>query len=151
MSKLRLVEISEDGRPDHSEISRPDIAREFCRNAIDLYRSFGFYRPWVGYLAMLGSKVVGTCSFVGPPHNGVVEIESSTFPEFERRGVATSMVRALIFIAQHDKQKPRVIAYSSPTPNPSNAVFRRLGFSFVGSIKLNDGLLWEWRLLENHA
>jgi ribosomal-protein-alanine N-acetyltransferase len=96
---LRLVQIAHDGVPVEELGSLPAVAMEMCTATVSLYRRVGFNPPWIGYLALSGPEVVGTCSFTSQPHLGKVEIAYFTFPQFEGRGMATSMARALIEIA----------------------------------------------------
>lgn len=78
----------------------PPAARDVLGQTAALYLTVGFQQPWIGYLALLGGRIVGTCAFKSAPAGGRVEIAYFTFPEFERRGVATSMVRELVAIAR---------------------------------------------------
>ena len=57
--------------------------------------------PWLGYLAgdPATGRIVGTCSFKTEPRGGVVEIAYYTFSDFEGRGYATAMAKALLGIA----------------------------------------------------
>lgn len=109
----------------------------------------GFTSPWVGYLALRGSEVVGTCAFTGPPKNGRVEIAYFTFAEFEGQGVATSMAKSLIEIFDASGAKAVVFAHTLPIVNASNSILKKVGFTFAGTADVADeGPVWEWHLGE---
>src|SRR5688572_6549360 len=55
---LRLIEVGEGGRPVE-EVPLSVLARSVCEAAAAVYRATGFVRPWVGYLAEEGGRVVG--------------------------------------------------------------------------------------------
>ncbi len=97
---LRLVQIGADGTPAERLDSLPEVAREACAATAALYGRVGFDPPWIGYLALSGQDVVGTCAFKTGPRLGKVEIAYFTFPPFEGQGIATAMARALIEIAR---------------------------------------------------
>ena len=54
------------------------FASEECQQLIAMYEEFypktGFHIPWVGYYVIRQNQIVGSCSFVGQPKNGKVEI-----------------------------------------------------------------------------
>lgn len=100
------------------------------------------------FLADGGAVLVGSGGFVGPPHDGVVEIGYEIAPEFRGRGYATAAARAMI-----DKAKTAtgrlttVVAHTLAHENPSTAVLRRLGFTRVAEIEdSDDGPLWRWEV-----
>jgi ribosomal-protein-alanine N-acetyltransferase len=70
-----------------------DLANQVVGANLDLYQKNGFKKPWGAYVAVDGSKAVGTCAFKSPPHNGRVEIAYFTFPENEGRKIATKMAK----------------------------------------------------------
>src|SRR3546814_12419616 len=73
----------------------PD-AREVLDGTVQLYAAEGFAPAWIGYLALAGGDVVGSCAFKAPPKDEHVEIACYSFPENEGRGVATAMAQKLI-------------------------------------------------------
>jgi RimJ/RimL family protein N-acetyltransferase len=144
---IRLVQIGHDGNPAESLNPLPEVAREACAATAALYDRVGFDPPWIGYLALSGQDVVGTCAFKTGPRLGKVEIAYFTFPPFEGQGIATAMALALIEIARTADRTIELTAQTLPEPNASNAILRKLGFQFFGTG--NDpeaGTLWEWRL-----
>jgi len=114
---------------------------------VQLYARRGYVEPWVGYLAIEEGKCVGGCGFTSPPADDVVEIAYFTFPDFERRGMATRMVPRLISIAQECDPSVRIIAYTLTEENASNHILRKLGFAFTGTVDHpEDGKIWGWSL-----
>ncbi len=144
---LRLVQIGADGTPAERLDSLPEVAREACAATAALYARVGFDPPWIGYLALSGQDVVGTCAFKTGPRLGKVEIAYFTFPPFEGQGIATAMARALIEIARTADRTMELTAQTLAEPNASNAILRKLGFQFAGAVDVPDeGRVWEWRL-----
>lgn len=49
-----------------------------CQQLLNMYDHFypkiGFSIPWVGYFVVRQNQIVGSCSFVGQPQDGKVEI-----------------------------------------------------------------------------
>ena len=144
---IRLIEIGRDGTPTEALSSLPKVASEVCASTATLYQKAGFSPPWIGYLALSGPDVVGTCAFTSAPSAGRVEIAYFTFPLFERRGVASAMAAQLIAMARAAQPDIEVFAHTLPEPNVSNRLLSRLGFEFAGQvIDADDGPVWEWRL-----
>jgi len=149
---LWLVQIDADGTPREDLGGLPETAASVCAQTAALYRMAGFTPPWVGYLALQGSQLVGTCAFTGAPQEGRVEIAYFTFPEFEGQGVATSMARALIEIVDGSGAQVLVFAHTLPEVNASNSILKKLGFTFAGTVPHSEeGSVWEWHraALEN--
>lgn len=145
MSGIRLVQINADGRPQEDLGQLPATAAEVCDQTAELYRRAGFTPPWVGYLALRGSQLVGTCAFTGAPKEGRVEIAYFTFPEFEGRGVATSMARVLLEVVDGSGVDVLVFAHTLPVVNASNSILKKLGFTFAGTVPhAEEGSVWEW-------
>ena len=112
---------------------------------VHLYARRGYVEPWVGYLAIEEGKCVGCCGFTSSPAEDVVEIAYFTYPDFERRGVATRMAQCLISIAQECGPSVRIIAHTLTEENASNHILRKLGFAFIGTVDHpEDGKIWEW-------
>jgi len=147
MPEVRLVPIAQEGSPTEDLGILPDDALQVCAAMASLYQSSGFLFPWVGYLALSGSTVVGTCAFKGPPVAGIVEIAYFTFPSSEGQGIATEMARSLIDTARQTDPGITVIAQTLPEPNASNAILKKIGFGFLGAVMHSeDGEVWEWHL-----
>lgn len=151
MSDLRLIQIDIDGTPHEDAGILSKQAADVCAQTVALYRSRGFNPPWVGYLAVHGLQLVGTCAFTGAPEDGRVEIAYFTFPEFEGHGVATSMAKKLIEIARATNDHLVVFAQTLPVVNASNSILKKLGFEFAGErTHPEEGIVWEWQLHDIH-
>ena len=112
---------------------------------VQMYERRGYVEPWVGYLAIEGGKCVGTCGFTSPPVGEVAEIAYFTFPDFEKRGIATRMAQRLISIAQECDPAVKIIAHTLTEENASTHVLMKLGFVFTGAVDHpEDGNIWEW-------
>lgn len=148
VNPLVLLPINADGRVDINASDLPGIAADVVDATTKLYQAVGFEKPWIGYFALRGSTVVGTCSFKSPPLMSRVEIAYFTFPEFEGTGVATAMARALVEIARNSGHDPVVAAQTLAERNASHQILEKLGFTHVESIlHPEDGAIWEWQLL----
>ncbi|WP_264015155.1 GNAT family N-acetyltransferase [[Mycobacterium] manitobense] len=100
------------------------------------------------FLADNGARLVGSGGFVGPPHNGVVEIGYEIAPEFRGRGLATAAARAMIGKAKASSNRlSTIVAHTLPDHNASTSVLRRLGFRHAGEVEDPDeGTVWRWEL-----
>ena len=146
MKDLQLVQINIDGTPQEDIGHLSQQATDVCTQTASLYRLAGFNPPWVGYLALQGSQLVGTCAFTGVPKDGRLEIAYFTFPEFEGRGIATSMARQLIEIVVASGIQVLVFAHTLPVFNASNSILKKLGFVFGGVVTHSEeGSVWEWQ------
>lgn len=151
MNDIQLIQIDVDGTPHEDAGILSKQAADVCAQTSALYRSVGFNPPWVGYLAIQGLQLVGTCAFTAAPKDGRVEIAYFTFPEFEGRGIATSMAKKLIEIAQASDDHPFVFAQTLPVVNASNHILKKLGFKFAGEASHpEEGIVWEWQLDDIH-
>ncbi len=151
MNEVRLIQIDVDGTPHEDAGILSKQAADVCAQTAALYRSVGFTPPWVGYLALQGLQVVGTCAFSAAPKDGRVEIAYFTFPEFEGNGIATLMAKKLIEIAQAADDHPMVFAQTLPVANASNSILKKLGFKFTGEVSHpEEGIVWEWQLHDIH-
>ena len=103
---------------------------------------------WKGYFVVDTEtrEVVGSCAFKSEPtEDGTVEIAYFTYPDFERKGYATSMARKLIDLASHSSAVNRVIAHTLPEPSASTRVLEKVAMRFVGEvIDPDDGRVWQW-------
>jgi ribosomal-protein-alanine N-acetyltransferase len=125
----------------------PQVLVDNCAATAGFYRVVGFEPPWIGYVAVHDGKPVGGGAFKGPPRGGVAEIAYYTLPELEGRGYATATARALVEVARAHDPAVRLIAQTLPAPNASNALLRKLGFTFAGPVlHPEDGEVWEWHL-----
>lgn len=149
---VNLIEISTSGAPAEEIQEFPAVAAEIGAAYTSLYSSFGFMRPWLGYFASMDSVCIGTCGFKGPPQDARVEIAYFTFSEYEGRGYATSMARALIGKAWEADPELIIAAQTLPSESASTSILKRLGFTLIGSVDHpEDGEVWEWQLRRREA
>ena len=112
-----------------------------------LYAARGFQPPFIGYLAILAGRAVGTCAFPAPPRGGRVEIAYFTFAGAEGQGIATEMARQLVALARAAQPAVTVFAQTRPGPGASATILARIGFVCAGVVDHpEDGPVWEWRL-----
>src|SRR5260370_28248919 len=143
---MQLVSIPRDGNVSLSGITLPEAVTSVVASTVQLYARRGYVQPWVGYLAIEGGHCVGGCGFTSPPVGDVVEIAYFTYPDFERRGIATRMAQRLISIAQEFDPSVRIIAHTLTEENASNHILKKLGFAFSGTVDHpEEGKIWERR------
>ena len=125
------------------------LVRNIAAAQAHLYERTGAEAPWIGYLARdpASNMLVGTCSFVGPPKDGEVEIAYFTFPGAEGRGWGGGMAAALTALAFEDPAIGRVIAHTLKQEGASTRILRRLGYGLMGdAIDADEGPVWRWAL-----
>jgi RimJ/RimL family protein N-acetyltransferase len=142
---MRLVPIPRDGNVSLPGITLPETAIAVIASTMQVYARGGYVEPWVGYLAIEGNNCVGCCGFTSPPVGGVAEIAYFTYPDFEKRGVATRMAQRLLSMAQECDASVRIVAHTLTEENASNHILKKLGFAFTGTVDHpEDGKIWEW-------
>jgi ribosomal-protein-alanine N-acetyltransferase len=101
--------------------------------------------PWIYAFRVVHREtgnVVGTCSFKGPPVDGIVEIAYGTDADHEGNGYATEAARALVDFASSCEAVCLVRAHTLPDAPASKRVLRKCGFEYVGeTIDPDDGLV----------
>lgn len=143
---MKLIEIQQNGALPE-EVQLDEYLRMVIAMTVELYEKVGFVRPWISYLAVQNFRPVGTCAFKSPPLGDRVEIAYSTLPGFEGQGIATSMARELVRIAQQEIQGVKVFAQTLPAESASTTILKKLGFQLLGSVEhREDGTVWEWEL-----
>ena len=116
---------------------------EYDRPAIEFFRARLAENPdaagWYGWYALLRAPggqariVIGAGGFCGPPDaDGLVEIGYSIVPAFEKRGLATELVRALVSHAFETGRVRTIIAHTRPENAGSAKVLERCGFTLAG-------------------
>lgn len=75
---------------------------------------------------------IGLGGFKGLPEAGAVEIGYSVVPKFQRQGLATEAVTALVDWAFTHAGVTRVLAETLPELIPSQRVLAKNGFAYVG-------------------
>jgi len=104
--------------------------------------------PWVHGFRVVhrdSGMAVGTCSFKGPPVNGIVEIAYGVAPDQEGKGYATEAAQALTAYAFTCGGVCVVRAHTLPGASASKRVLAKCGFRHVGeTIDPDDGLVWRF-------
>jgi RimJ/RimL family protein N-acetyltransferase len=139
-----VVEAAVRDAPNANQVS--EYVEAVVQGQLSLYQRTGAAPPWIGYLArdMETHELVGSCSFIGSPGGGSVEIAYFTFPPYEGGGVAVWMARRLLSIAA-SAGDPKLHAFTLPQQNASGRVLQKLGFQHVGVGHDEDaGLVWRW-------
>lgn len=144
-SDVTLTPIACDGSTQVAVGARPELLSAVIDATVANYAREGFEPPWIGYVALHGVRPVGTCGFKSPPRDGRVELAYFTFPEFERRGIATAMAKALVELSVARAASIAVAAQTLPERNASHRVLEKLGFRHVATLEHpEDGTVWEW-------
>lgn len=144
-TEIKLTRIARDGSINVPDGERTELLSAVIEATVALYARKGFEPPWIGYVALQGEQPVGTCGFTAPPRDGRVELAYFTFPAFERRGIATSMAKALVALSVAGDASVAVTAHTLPERNASHRVLEKLGFRHVATLEHpEDGTVWEW-------
>ncbi len=118
---------------------------EYDRGAMEFFRACleaggAEAEGWYGWYAVREADgegpraLVGSGGYLGPPDpSGVVEIGYSVLPEWQRRGYASEIVRALVTRAFTQPGVRKVIAHTTLANAGSVAVLARCGFQQVGT------------------
>lgn len=135
--------------PQHADKSLGLYASEDCQFVLQMYDDFypkiGFIMPWVGYFVVREDQIVGSCSFVGQPQQGRVEIAYYTFPAFEGQGIASFACSSLISIAYQADPEVTITAKTAPEHNASTKILENHQFTFSGIVQdeeIGDAWLW---------
>jgi len=149
---MRLVAIQRGGAIPADIPSLPAAADGVLEATARLYEAVGFEPPWICYLAITNSLVVGTCGFKASPQGRRAEIAYFTFPGYEGKGVATQMARQLIALAQASDADVTIAAQTLPNRNASHRVLEKLGFACLGPLEHpEDGTVLEWQKTDRVA
>lgn len=143
--EITLTPIARDGSIRVANGARSELLSAVIEATVALYAREGFEPPWIGYIALQRDEPVGTCGFKSPPRDGRVELAYFTFPDFERRGIATAMANALVALSVARDANIAVAAQTLPERNASHRVLEKLGFRHVATLEHpEDGTVWEW-------
>ncbi|MBK7681859.1 MAG: GNAT family N-acetyltransferase [Bacteroidia bacterium] len=142
--ELRILQKNED-KTDHLF----DSAN--CQTLLQIYDDYypknGFNLPWVAYLILKQNKVVGSCSFIGQPKHGKVEIAYWTFEEFEGQGIASFACKELIKISHIADPNVIITAKTAPEDNASTKILKNNSFIFTEIVQDDEiGDAWLWTL-----
>ena len=141
-SEQVLASIDAMSAADRAEVSPDWLARVRASTSAD---------PWTHGFAVVQratGTVVGMCAYKGPPGaNGAVEIAYGINPEYQGRGYATEVARALVAFALDSGEVRQVCAHTRPEENASTHVLTKCGFKWIGEVMdPEDGLVWRWEL-----
>jgi RimJ/RimL family protein N-acetyltransferase len=90
-------------------------------------------------------NAIGSCSFKGPPADGMVEIAYGIDADQQGKGYATEAARALVDFAFGFPEVRRILAHTLPQPNASTRVLAKSGFQRTGEVvDPEDGLVWRF-------
>ncbi len=148
--QLRAVGLSGEieGLNDDEMDHLPEMIQQVNNQMIDFYAGAGFQTPWIAYVTVVDSEIVGGGAFKSAPYHGQVEIAYYTLPEFENQGMATATAQALIDRAIEADEELKIVAQTLPEKNASNQILQKLGFTFYDVVDHpEDGPVWEWHLL----
>lgn len=137
-----LASIEAMSPADRAEVSPDWLARVKSSNSAD---------PWTHGFAVVqraSDTVVGMCAYKGPPRpDGSVEIAYGINPEYQGRGYATEVARALVAFALGSGLVRLVCAHTKPEENASTHVLTKCGFQWIGEVMdPEDGMVWRWEL-----
>ena len=138
-----LASIDAMSPADRAEVSPDWLARVKASTSSD---------PWTHGFAVAqraSGTIVGMCAYKGPPGaDGAVEIAYGIHPEYQGRGYATEVARALVAFAFASGRVGLVCAHTRPEENASTHVLTKCGFEWIGEVMdPEDGLVWRWELL----
>jgi [ribosomal protein S5]-alanine N-acetyltransferase len=91
---------------------------------------------WYGLVRGIGDQpdaLVASGGFLGSPQDGTVEVGYSVLPQFQRQGLATEMVAALVDWALAQAGVQQVVAEAHADNTPSVRLLGRLGFVAIGA------------------
>lgn len=124
-------------------------ASENCQQLLNMYDDFypkiGFNIPWVGYFVVRKNQIVGSCSFVGQPQDGKVEVSYWTFKEFEGQGIASFACKELVKIVNQTDPSLTITAKTAPEKNASTKILENNNFVFTEIVQdeeIGDAWLW---------
>lgn len=135
----------------HENKTNKEYASDECQQLLQMYTDFypkiGFHIPWVGYFVVRQDKIVGSCSFVGRPQNGKVEIAYWTFKEFEGQGIASFACKELVKIANQTDPSVTITAKTAPEHNASTKILKNNNLVFTEIVQdeeIGDAWLWTY-------
>ncbi len=137
----------------YEDKTKEDYASPDCQQLLQMYDDFypkiGFVMPWIAYFVVRQDQIVGSCSFVGQPQDGKVEIAYWTFKEFEGQGIASFACKELVSIAIQADPKVIITAKTAPEKNASTKILENNNFKFTEIVQdeeIGDAWLWTYSL-----
>jgi [ribosomal protein S5]-alanine N-acetyltransferase len=140
--KLRAIKQQEDKT---NELYASADCQTLLAMYDDFYPKIGFNFPWVAYFVVRQDQIVGSCSFVGQPKDGKVELAYWTFMEFERQGIASFACKELVAIAKQTDPMVTITAKTAPEKNASTKILENNNFVFTEIVQDDEiGDAWLW-------
>jgi len=126
-------------------LTGPEVSESFLARLHEAV-SADPWRDGFGVVQLADERLIGLCSFVGPPDaEGAVEISYGIALEFEGQGFATEAALLLVAHAVASGGVRRLRAHTLPEDNASTRVLRKCGFRRCGElIDPVDGPIWRW-------
>jgi [ribosomal protein S5]-alanine N-acetyltransferase len=132
-----------DNWPPESAVDALPLFLGWLEAAPDQSGWFGWYG--LAQVGEDGSRVlVGSGGFLGPPEAGEVRMGYSVLPQFQRRGYATEMVRALVAWALAQPGVMGITAETEWENAMSVRVLEKSGFLQIGERTSGGGARFEW-------
>lgn len=139
---LKPISLNEDKT---NEVYASTDCQQLLQMYDDFYPKIGFNIPWIGYFVVNQDKIVGSCSFVGQPQDGKVEVAYWTFKEFEGQGIASFACKELVSIAYRTNQNIIITAKTAPEHNASTKILENNNFVFTEIVQDDEiGDAWLW-------
>jgi ribosomal-protein-alanine N-acetyltransferase len=141
---MELLTIKEHLHENAEFAAHPDC-RDSLQMCIDFYKRVGFNPPWVCYYVRLDGQLVAAAAFKGQPIDNKVEIAYGTFPQYQNKGIGTSIADTLVKLALKTDPPVRVTAQTLMEENYSTKILRKNNFVIIGTaIDEDEGEVWEW-------
>lgn len=114
----------------------PEVLADALPIFRDLLRADPARAGWMGWYAVLTTEgeriLVGSAGFTGPPdEDAKIETGYSMIPEYQGRGIATEMVRALCAWAFAQPGVTRILAATTSSNAGSVRVLEKAGFTRI--------------------
>ncbi len=128
-------------------LTGPEVSQAFLAR-LDASAASDPWRDGFGILHLADNRVIGLCSYGGPPGSDrFVEISYGIVRAYQGRGYATAAAKMLVAEALAHDSVRGVRAHTMPEPNASTKVLMKCGFKFIEEIRHpEDGLIWRWEL-----
>jgi RimJ/RimL family protein N-acetyltransferase len=131
-----------------SEIAAPEILAMLA----DLAATVSTECPPAAWMILDGSRLVGLCSLVRAPQEGVLTIGYGVAPSEQGKGAATGGIGALLEWARRDPRVRSLAAETNKANLASQRVLERNHFEMIGErVDEEDGdlLCWKCSVSEN--
>jgi RimJ/RimL family protein N-acetyltransferase len=141
---MKLIPIKEK-LEDNTALFHDSQCTEIVQMTVNYYKAIGFVEPWIGYLAEVDGKLVGSAGFKGQPINGKIEIAYGIFDAYQKQGMGTAICNELVNLVLKTDPSIKITARTLMEENFSTKILRKNDFTLVGTvIDPEDGEVWEW-------